>query len=115
MKDNGSPRRASEWLAALLERPDDLALRRRFDAWLAADPVHRADWAEMARTYEVMGRTAPQHRGEWAGWAATRERPRRLPHANSSRASLRRSRTAAREDAWRLAPSPPGSRRRSRC
>ena len=80
MKDDGSPRRASEWLAALLERPDDLALRRRFDAWLAVDPVHRADWAEMARTYEVMGRTAPQHRGEWVGWAATRERPRRLPH-----------------------------------
>lgn len=84
MTNDGSPRRASEWLAALLEWPEDLALRRRFDTWLAAAPVHRADWAEMARTYEVMGRTAPQHRGEWAGWAATRERPRRLPHATRS-------------------------------
>jgi transmembrane sensor len=74
-----SPRRASEWLAALLERPDDSALRRRFDAWLAADPAHAADWSEMARTYEAVGRARPAHHAEWAGWVAKRRSFRRLP------------------------------------
>jgi len=72
MDDEATPRRASEWLAALLERPDDDALRRRIDAWTAADPANAADWAEIARTYEVIGRTPPAHRDEWAGYAAGR-------------------------------------------
>jgi transmembrane sensor len=73
------PRRASEWLAALLERPDDAALRKRFDAWLAADPAHAADWSEMARTYEAVGRARPAHHAEWAGWVAKRHSFRHLP------------------------------------
>ncbi len=79
MNGGSPPRKASEWLAALLERPEDAVLRRRFDDWLAADPAHAKDWAEMARTYEVMGRTAPRHRDQWAAWAATRPGSRRLP------------------------------------
>ena len=65
MNGQSKPHRASEWLAALCERPDDAALRQRFDRWLAADPAHAADWAEMTRTYEVMGRTVPQYRDHW--------------------------------------------------
>ena len=85
LETNGAPRRASEWLAALLERPDDDILRRRFDRWLAADPVHAADWAEMARTYAVMGRTAPQHRDQWASAADMHRSGRRLPGATAAR------------------------------
>ena len=43
-----TPRRASEWLIALGERPDDRALRARLDAWLAARPENRRDWEEMS-------------------------------------------------------------------
>ena len=63
---HGAPRRASEWMVALSERPDDAALRRRFERWLAADPAHAADWQEMARTWAVMGRTAPRYPQHWA-------------------------------------------------
>lgn len=60
------PRKASEWLLALLERPGDDALHRRFDAWLSDDPANAADWQEISRTYAVMGRTVPRHRDQWA-------------------------------------------------
>jgi len=92
LETNGAPLRASEWLAALLERPDDEILRRRFDRWLAADPVHAADWAEMARTYAVMGRTAPQYRDQWASAANLRRGDRRLPGATA--AQRRRAQTS---------------------
>ena len=94
LETNGAPRRASEWLAALLERPDDDILRRCFDRWLAADPVHAADWAEMARTYAVMGRTAPQYRDQWASAANVRRGGRRLPGATAAPAQPRRARTS---------------------
>jgi|AGTN01.2.fsa_nt_gi Fe2+-dicitrate sensor, membrane component len=60
------PGRASEWLLALNEAPDDPALRARFDDWLAASPDHARDWEEMERTYRLMGMTAPVFRREWA-------------------------------------------------
>ncbi len=81
MNQGIQPRRASEWLTALLERPEDEVLRRRFDAWLAADPAHAADWAEIARTYEAIGKVPPRHRDQWTGWAAASGAPRRLPQA----------------------------------
>lgn len=74
-----SPRRASEWLAALLERPDDTALRDGFDAWLAADPANRTDWDEIARTYEAMGAVLPAFPEELAPYAAGGQGPRPLP------------------------------------
>ncbi|PYD71796.1 FecR/PupR family sigma factor regulator [Novacetimonas hansenii] len=35
-----SPRKATEWLLALNEAPDDVLLQRRFQAWLTEDPSH---------------------------------------------------------------------------
>lgn len=90
MKNQDLPRRASEWLAALRERPDDEILRQRFERWLAADPAHAADWTEMTRTYDVMGRTTPQYRDQWAPGVAT----------------LRRARPAALNQPRRAKPSP---------
>jgi transmembrane sensor len=51
-----SPGRASEWLVALREAPDDTALRRRFECWLSADPAHLADWREIERTDDAFDR-----------------------------------------------------------
>lgn len=59
------PERASEWLLALTEAPDDRALQRRFQAWLAADPAHARDWREMENTYRLMGMTMPVLRAQW--------------------------------------------------
>lgn len=59
------PERASEWLLALTEAPDDRALQRRFQAWLAADPAHARDWREMENTYRLMGMTMPVLRARW--------------------------------------------------
>jgi len=59
------PERASEWLLALTEAPDDRALQRRFQAWLAADPAHARDWQEMENTYRLMGMTMPVLRAQW--------------------------------------------------
>lgn len=67
------PERASEWLLALSEAPDDRALRRRFQAWLAADPTHARDWQEMENTYRLMGLTMPVLRAQWD--RPTRRRP----------------------------------------
>ena len=70
MDDRSHPRKASEWLVALIERPEDPHLRLAFETWLADDPAHLRDWQEMSRTYEVMGRTRPAHAEAWAASAA---------------------------------------------
>lgn len=53
--------RASEWLIALHEHPEDEELAGRFDAWLAADPAHARDWAEISRTYDLLASLPPAH------------------------------------------------------
>ncbi len=102
---NDEPRKASEWLVALNEAPDNTALRARFDAWLAASSAHAADWAEMTRTFEVMGRMRPALQHQWGAFAAERNTARpsagmprsergadaALRHASSGRRPHRRS------------------------
>jgi len=65
------PTKASEWIVALAEAPDDCALHGRLDAWLAQSPANVIDWEEMTRTVELMGMTVPVHRHVW-GDAANR-------------------------------------------
>lgn len=48
------PRKASEWMVALIEAPHDQELRRRFDAWLSADPAHALDWQETSATFSAL-------------------------------------------------------------
>lgn len=49
---------AAHWLLALEDSPDDAELRRRFDAWLAADPEHAAAWAGVSDVYDAIGTPA---------------------------------------------------------
>lgn len=51
---SGSPDAAS-WFVRLQRDPDDRDLRRDFDAWMAANPAHRADWAAVGGAWERMG------------------------------------------------------------
>ena len=48
------PRKASEWMVALIEAPHDQELRRRFDAWLSADPARALDWQETSATFTAL-------------------------------------------------------------
>ncbi len=45
--NDGTPRKASEWLVALKDDPANGELHSQFERWLAASPVHARDWAEM--------------------------------------------------------------------
>lgn len=49
---------AARWLLALEEEPNDAGLRRRFEAWLAADPEHAAAWAGVSDVYDAIGTPA---------------------------------------------------------
>jgi transmembrane sensor len=71
MDDPGLPRRASAWLIALREAPDNAALHAAHAAWLAQSAAHRQDWHEIVETYRVMGLVTPPHR-------ARRSTPRRI-------------------------------------
>ena len=76
----GMPARASEWVVALSEAPDDPDLYARFEAWLAADPAPATDWDEMTYTLAVMGMSPPLQRAHW-GEAAARYGARRTDAA----------------------------------
>lgn len=78
-----TPSTASDWLIALGEQPANDELRDRFEAWLAASPDHQRDWAEVARTAEVLGHAEPAHRHEWGAFV----RQRKADRAAASRAA----------------------------
>ncbi|GAA3687440.1 FecR family protein [Acetobacter lovaniensis] len=50
-----SPRKATEWLLALNEAPDDVLLQRRFQAWLTEDPAHERDWISVNSMFDQLG------------------------------------------------------------
>lgn len=72
MEEPIQPEKASDWLLAMLERPEDEVLRRRFAAWLASDADNARAWDEVSRTYAVLGNTVPSR---YAQWAREPERP----------------------------------------
>jgi transmembrane sensor len=84
--NSDTPTTASDWLIALGEQPANDELHARFEAWLAASPDHRRDWAEVARTAEVLGHAEPAHRHEWGEFI----RRRRAERASASRRVGRR-------------------------
>jgi len=76
MVDRRQPDRASAWLIALLDQPEDDDLRACFEGWIAASPDHARDWDEIAATYAAMGETLPAHPAHWPDIAPG---PRPLP------------------------------------
>lgn len=58
---------ATGWVMALHDAPDDAQLRESLAAWLAADPAHRAAFAEVRRVWLLSGLLPPAtHEGEAA-------------------------------------------------
>lgn len=53
--NDGQPRRASEWLVALADHPDDAALRADLQSWLDASPDNRRDWEQMSDLWQGLG------------------------------------------------------------
>ncbi len=86
-----TPATAGDWLIALGEQPANEQLRARFEAWLAASPDHRRDWAEVARTAEVLGHAEPAHRHEW-GEFVRRRKAERAAASQAATAGHRRRR-----------------------
>ena len=87
-----SPETASDWLIAIGEQPVNEELRARFEAGLAASPDHRRDWAEVARTAEVLGYAEPAHRHEWGEFVRQRKAERAAAmHLNALQAARARS------------------------
>lgn len=65
MSEEGTPQRASEWLLAMSESPNDNSLQLAFQDWLNASPDNAQDWHEISRAYELLGKTQPQHIAHW--------------------------------------------------
>ncbi|MDE1146095.1 MAG: FecR domain-containing protein [Azospirillaceae bacterium] len=78
---------ATDWLIRLQDDPDNPALRRRFEAWLAASPAHAAAWATTQRTSHMLSTVPPSHDDRWAPFVAAMRatpptrRPRPPPKA----------------------------------
>lgn len=61
---------ATDWLILLQDDPDDADLRRRFDLWLAATPLHGAAWTATRQTSDMLGGMAPAHAESWRPFVA---------------------------------------------
>src|SRR5262245_20547452 len=64
-------REATEWSILLRDDPDDVDLRRRFDAWLAASPLHAECWRLTERASDLAAEALPAFAHEWParnGW-----------------------------------------------
>ena len=72
---------ATEWLMLLQDNAEDMALRRRFEAWRAASTANDAAWAELrhlSKVAAVMRPTFAGHGGRsWQGGGRSARRARR--------------------------------------
>ena len=58
-------REATDWLLLLKEEPADKELRRRFEEWHDADPLHAASWQSTLRLSGALEQTTAAHADEW--------------------------------------------------
>lgn len=56
---------ATDWLILLKDDPDDIALRRKFEAWLRTSPANASAWEAMQQASAVMDRATPVHADQW--------------------------------------------------
>ncbi|WP_421783056.1 FecR family protein [Kiloniella litopenaei] len=66
MSDVTRPQKASEWLLALKENPDDKGLRSAFSQWYEKKPEHAEAWKKAVKAYKLMGIVAPRYTEQWA-------------------------------------------------
>ncbi len=59
-------REATDWLLLLKEEPADKDLRRRFEEWHDASPVHAASWQSTLRLSGGLEQVTAAHADEWA-------------------------------------------------
>jgi len=88
MDERRPPDKASAWLVALAETPDDAALQAQFAAWMAADPAHARDWDEISHTYDMLAGIAPARRDRAAADAVQSVRRIRRETAAAPRRRL---------------------------
>ncbi len=67
---------ALEWFVLLQDDPQDAALRRRFEGWLAASPAHGDAWARTVRTSSLAESLLPFDARDWAVDGAVPDRDR---------------------------------------
>lgn len=58
-------REATDWLLLLKEEPADRELRRRFEEWHDADPLHAASWQSTLRLSGALEQATAAHADEW--------------------------------------------------
>jgi transmembrane sensor len=99
--EEAASEQAMEWFVRLQDDPEDVALRRRFEAWLAEDPAHAAAWSTTVWTSSLAESLLPFDARDWAVDGAVPDRSRLRAQVPS--ASPRRERRG-----WQalLMPSP---------
>ena len=87
---------ATEWLMLLQDDAEDMALRRRFEAWRTASTANDAAWAELRHLSKVAAVMRPTYAGQWRPFVARRraERSARTAHPVRPRATSRPRRLA---------------------
>jgi transmembrane sensor len=84
---------ATEWLMLLQDDAEDMALRRRFEAWRTASTANDAAWAELRHLSKVAAVMRPTYAGQWRPFVA-RRRSARAAHPVRPRATSRPRRLA---------------------
>ena len=56
---------ATDWLILLHDDPEDVELRRAFEAWLKKSPANAAAWEAMQQASKAMDKATPVHAGRW--------------------------------------------------
>lgn len=64
--EDAASEQAMEWFVRLQDDPEDLALRRRFEAWLAESPAHAAAWSKTVWTSSLAESLLPFDARDWA-------------------------------------------------
>ncbi|WP_425407431.1 FecR family protein [Hwanghaeella sp.] len=79
---------AGDWLVALQESPNDRALHRQFEDWIAADPNRQEEWEAAVRVYDLIGLSVPAYHAKWAATEpASARKFSKLPETRSGNRS----------------------------
>lgn len=78
-------REATEWSILMRDEPDDADLRRRFEDWRAASPLHEEAWGLTQRASDLAAQVLPAFAHEWRPQAAKDIAPVARPHRTRRR------------------------------